>query len=86
MYPVAGTWYGFPRFNWWVVRVNRVGGSTSDVRDGDHLGIINFEVTITEDTPLGLILINFPVTLGIDWIQPEKRVDGIQLRQREVQT
>ena len=48
-----------------------VGGSTSDVRDGDHLGIINFEVTITEDTPLGLILINFPVTLGIDWIQPE---------------
>ncbi len=47
------------------------GGADSDIRDEDHLGRTNLEVTMTEDTPLGLILINFPVTLGIDWIQPE---------------
>ena len=31
----------------------------------------NFEVTLAEDAPMGLILVVGPVTVGIEWVQPE---------------
>ncbi len=48
-----------------------LGGKNRNLRDSDHLGRLTLEVTLAEDTPLGLILVVEPVTVGLDWVQPE---------------
>ena len=48
-----------------------LGGRNRNLRDSDHLGRLILEVTLAEDTPLGLILVVEPVEVGLDWVQPE---------------